>query len=82
MSTDSTSTTTTYGTISKSFNGTSNAKPNGKVIFTGIRHKSENKIRTKSYPERNVSKGNQTKFNSNPSSPISSQSSMKSAYFL
>ena len=77
MSTDSTSTTTTYGTISKSFNGTSNPKPNGKSEISPIienRPKNnKSKIRNKSYPQRN-DRVEITKFNSNPSTPISKSS--------
>ena len=77
MSTDSTSTTATYGTISKSFNGTSNPKPNGKSEISPIienRPKNnKSKIRNKSYPQRN-DRVEITKFNSNPSTPISKSS--------
>ena len=84
MSTDSTSTTTTYGTISKSFNGTSNPKPNGKTEINHrnsvpkipeIRSKStKSKTRNKSYPQRNDRVEN-VKFNSNPTTPKSIQKS-------
>ena len=77
MSTDSTSTTTTYGTISKSFNGTSNPKPNGKSEISPIIENqpknNKSKIRNKSYPQRN-DRVEITKFNSNPSTPISKPS--------
>ena len=78
MSTDSTS-TTTYGTISKSFNGTSNPKPNGKSeispIFENRPKNNKSKIRNKSYPQRN-DRAENIKFNSNPSTPILNKSSM------
>ena len=77
MSTDSTSTSTTYGTISKSFNGISNPKPNGKSEISPIienRPKNnKSKIRNKSYPQRN-DRVEITKFNSNPSTPITKSS--------
>ena len=87
MSTDSTSTTTTYGTISKSFNRTSNPKPNGKTeiisTITEFRSKStKNKTRNKSYPQRNDRVEN-VKFNSNPTTPKSiKKSSMSFAQLI
>ena len=92
MSTDSTSTTTTYGTISKSFNGTSNPKPNGKTEIDHrnsvpkipeIRSKStKSKTRNKSYPQRNDRVEN-VKFNSNPTTPKSiKKSSMSFAQLI